>query len=282
MSSDSLRYVSSLQYLTKAMDYFEKVIGDFPYTSLSIVDKGISENSGMEYPGLITVSGSDSGESDLQYYLVHELLHQYFYSALAFNQRKHSWLDEGLTTYYQQRYYKDMIGVDHYSSKYSLILHEGQQPILQTVARGQATRHMHTSISSGMSDFSPLNFGMNTYEVPARMFAYLTDYLGDDVFDRGMQNLLASWSEKHPYPIDLQTILEKESGRNLSWFFEELIEGDWSYDYRIDGFENGNLVVEHRSGSQPPYKVTFGTQEGEETMDKWIDGHHGKQTYKVE
>lgn len=265
---------SAVQYLKKALDYFEPIIGNFPYRSLSILDKGKRSSSGMEYPGLITVSGEDDAEGNFEYYLVHELLHQWFYSALAFNQRDFAWLDEGLTTYFQQRYYKEEKGVDHYSTKAALVMHEGQQPFLQTVARTQACRHYHTSLDTDVMNIDPANYGFNAYEVPARMFAYLSDYLGESTFDSAIKAFYIDWSGKHPSPQDLQKALEASSSKDLSWFFTDLIKNDWSYDYTINSIDNGNLHVEHLSGSTPPYKITFKTKEGQ-THDQWIDGHEG-------
>ena len=274
MTRYSKRDSSAIIYLKQALDYFENIIGDFPYSSLTVMDKGIKSTSGMEYPGLITVSGADDHSENYEYYLVHELLHQWFYSALAFNQRDYAWLDEGLTTYYQQRYYKEIKGVDHYSTKGTLVMHDGQQPILHTVARAQACRHHHTSLSTGAMDIDPANYGFNAYEIPARMFAHLADYLGQTTFDTGIQDFYNDWNGKHPSPNDLRNSLEKTSSKDLTWFFKELIEKDWSYDYKVKKIISGNLEVEHISGSSPPYKITFKSKDGD-SKKIWIDGHIG-------
>ena len=267
---------SAVVYLQSALDYFEPLIGDFPYASLSVLDKGLKSTSGMEYPGLITVSGLDDEFGDFEYYLVHELLHQWFYSALAFNQRDHAWLDEGLTTYYQQRYYKELKEIDHYSKKGSMVMHKGQQPLLQTVARAQACRHYHAPLNTTVDHIDPANYGFNAYEIPARMYAYLADFLDQEHFDSGMQSFYSTWSGKHPSPQDLQNSLEKTTSKNLDWFFKDLVQNDWSYDYEIKALEDGNVSVGHSSGSTPPYKITFKNKEGK-TLEKWIDGHEGIQ-----
>ena len=268
------RDTNAVAYLLQALDYFEPLIGDFPYSSLGVVDKGKKSTSGMEYPGLITVSGLDNEEGNFEYYLVHELLHQWFYSTLAFNQRDHAWLDEGLTTYYQQRYYKEVKAVDHYSKKGALVMHEGQQPFLQTIARGQACRHYHCSLSTDVNEIDPANYGFNAYEIPARMFAYLADYMGQSIFDKSMQEFYANWKGKHPGPKDLANVMQQTSSKNLSWFFIDLIQKDWSYDYKINALKDGKLEVEHLSGSTPPYKITFKSKD-DQFEDVWVEGHSG-------
>lgn len=280
MTKHRKRESSAILYLQKALDYFEPIIGDFPYDNLSVLDKGVKSTSGMEYPGLITVSGKDDDSGDFEYYLVHEILHQWFYSALAFNQRDYAWLDEGLTTYFQQRYYKEIKGADHYSKKGALVMHKGQQPFLQNIARAQACRHYHTSLSTDVMDIDPANYGFNAYEIPARMYAYLADYLGQSAFDAGIQEFYKSWAGKHPSPNDLRNELEKSSSKNLSWFFDDLVQNDWSYDYSINTITDEMIEVEHHSGSSPPYKITFKNKEGLSTH-LWVEGHNGIQHHKI-
>ena len=265
------------EYVKQALDYLENTIGPFPYKSISIMDKGPTAKSGMEYPGLITVSGPDDEISDLRYFVVHELLHQYFYSALAFNQRDYAWLDEGLTTYYQQRYYKDKFEYDHYSAKNKVLMNDGQPPFLQHLARAQACRHYHAPLSMDINDIDPVNYGLNAYEIPARMYAYLADYVGRDVFDKCMKQFYIDWKGKHPQPNDFRLVLENYSKKDLSWFFEDLVQKDWSYDYKIEKLENNNLSVTHISGSTPPYQVILRSEEGDiKTM--WVEGHTGTKT----
>ncbi len=270
---------SIYNYVAQALEYFENTIGAFPYESLSIMDKGPTSRSGMEYPGLVTVSGDDDELSNLRYYVVHEMLHQYFYSALAFNQRDYAWLDEGLTTYYQQRYYKEILGIDHYSKTNEILLNKGQQPFLHNLARGQACRHYHAPISMDVNDIDSVNYGLNAYEIPARMYAHLSEYLGKSIFDQAMQRFYTDWSGKHPQPNDLRRVLEQTSEKDLSWFFDELVQKDWSYDYEIKKESDGRFVVHHISGSSPPYQVTLKTIDGHE-KSIWIDGH--TEAYTIE
>jgi hypothetical protein len=267
------------EYVKQALVYFENTIGPFPYQSISIMDKGPKSKSGMEYPGLITVSGENEEVSDLRYYVVHELLHQYFYSALAFNQRDYAWLDEGLTTYYQQRYYKEVLGQDYYSANNKVLMNEMQPPFLQHLARGQACRHYHAPLSMNVNDIDPINYGLNAYEVPARMYAHMADYVGIDMFDECMKQFYLEWKGKHPQPIDLRQAIEKHTKKDLAWFFEDLIQKDWSYDYKAVKLSEGNLTVEHVSGSTPPYQVTLRSEEGN-LKTLWIEGHTGTKTFE--
>ena len=144
-----------------------------------------------------------------------------------------------------------------------MLMHEGQPPFLQHLARGQACRHYHAPLSMNVNKIDPINYGLNAYEIPARMYAHLAEYVGIDVFDSFMKQFYKDWKGKHPQPKDFRFVLEKYTEKDLSWFFEDLIHKDWSYDYKIEKLDDGNLTVKHISGSTPPYHVILRSDEGD-------------------
>ena len=54
---------------------------------------------GMEYPNLVLIDRTLYGGSFLEYIVVHETAHQWWYGLVGSNQVKEAWLDEGLTEY---------------------------------------------------------------------------------------------------------------------------------------------------------------------------------------
>ena len=279
LTDDPERAKSTRSYLKKALPYFEEHIGPFPFNALSIVDKGADARSGMEYPGLVTISGADDESGNMEYYLIHELLHQYFYAALASDQRSFAWMDEGLTTYYQQRYYRDVYDLDHYSRNMSFVQKGNKQPFLKIAALAQAKRHFNCPLHTSSEHIDPMNYGFNAYEIPARMFQYLEAYMQDD-FDVAIKDYFNQWNGKHPQPSDLQVIMEKAHGNSLSWFFNDQIENDWTYDYKIDQLQDGVLTVSNLRSSVSPIPVTL-INESNEEKQLWLDGHSGKKDINV-
>ena len=64
-------------------------------------------------------------------------------------------------------------------------------------------------------------------------FSYLMDYLGAEKFDAAMSAYYQQWKFKHPQPADLRKVLETETGKDLSWLFEDLIETTKHIDYKV-------------------------------------------------
>ena len=58
----------------------------------------------MEYPTITAISPLQS-EAELESVLEHEIGHNWNYGILATNERAHPWMDEGVNTFYDNRYY---------------------------------------------------------------------------------------------------------------------------------------------------------------------------------
>lgn len=184
-------------------------------------------------------------------------------------------MDEGLTTYYQQRYYREAFDKDHYENVLPNILGKRRKiPIGQQLAMTQAHRHFDQPLCSHIDHVSVLNYGLNAYEVPARWYSHIEAHLGTEVFDRAMQSYVQQWGGRHPGAADLQHTLELVGGKELDWFFVDVVNKDWSVDYAIYKAKGGTIVVENRGATTAPYTVTLTDADGMEHTN-WYDGHAG-------
>ena len=68
---------SNLEISLKAVEYFNELLGTYPYTSLNIVKSNFI-HGGMEYPNIVLISDHINAE-DYSYVIVHEIAHQWWY-----------------------------------------------------------------------------------------------------------------------------------------------------------------------------------------------------------
>jgi hypothetical protein len=108
------------------------------------------------------------------------------------------------------------------------------------------------------------------------------NYMGEENFDRAMQFYFENFKFKHPQPRDLRKTLEFYSGKDLSWFFDDLIRTTKKLDYKI---------VKAKKDKEGVYQITIknvgevkgpvaicGLYKGEIRAMMWLDGFDGKQT----
>lgn len=98
----------TLLTLRRALPWMVSWLGPFPSSTLTVVHPPLFAEGagGMEYPGLITTGGSTWASlvsHDVQRVILHELAHQWFQGTLANNEYAWPFLDEGLTSYVEDR-----------------------------------------------------------------------------------------------------------------------------------------------------------------------------------
>lgn len=228
---------NAIEYINDGTYWYSKWNGDYPYNNVTAVDGTISAGGGMEYPN-VTVIGNSSNAMELEIVIVHEVGHNWFYGQLGSNERTHGWMDEGLNTLNEMRYiqtkypnntnFSDMLmnasfhmdHLDHHDSgdiSYRALSWLGDDQPLET----------HSA------EFSPINYGVVMYQKTGLVFFYLKDYLGEELFDRCAMAYYKEWEFKHPSPADIRASFEKNSGKNLGWLFDDLVNTTHHIDYKL-------------------------------------------------
>ena len=163
---------------------------------------------------------------------MHEVGHNWFYGMLGSNEREHPWMDEGLNSFNENRYmeakYPDLniitsmmptwiskvLDLQDYKSKQ--IMHELTYNMHAWTAKDQPIE-LHSA------DYTFMNYGGIVYGKTAICFDYLMAYLGEALMDKCMQTYFHRWKYKHPQPKDLRAVFEEVTGKDLSWFFDDII-----------------------------------------------------------
>jgi hypothetical protein len=230
-------WANALEYLHDGTYYYSLWNGDYPYKHVTAIDGTISAGGGMEYP-MITVIGNSSSKEELEVVIVHEVGHNWFYGILGSNERVHGWMDEGLNTLNEMRYvqtkypdntrFSDMVAGGRFHLN-DLDHHDSGDIMYRTLASFGLDQPLETH----SDDFSSLNYGAIMYQKTGVVFFYLMDYLGAEKFDAAMSAYYQQWKFKHPQPADLQKTLETQTGKDLSWLFQDLIQTTKHIDYKI-------------------------------------------------
>lgn len=254
----------SPEYIKDAIFYYSKWYGDYPYNNCTAVRGALSAGGGMEYP-TITVIGSFSLALELEEVIMHEVGHNWFYGILGFNERDYPYLDEGLNSFSEFRYL---------NTKYNrkLFLYEVMGP--KSLAELANVENMPLEnfysvlmllpsrlnkdqpMNSHSEDFTSLNYGVIGYHKSALSYYYLLHYLGEEKFNKVMQEFYAEWKFKHPGPKELQHAFESSTDKNLSWFFDELISTTKKIDYKVLAIKENKIKIRNKGEINSPISLT--------------------------
>ncbi len=216
-------WASSLPMIKRAILTKSQLIGEYPFPVVSVVEDRNNEGGGMEYP-TVTLLGTGGSEQSLDFVIGHEVGHNWFQGILATNERLHPWMDEGMNTYYDNRYMQQQYGstgpvrIDGPGFIKKKMPADLLQTGLQTVTGLKRDQPIETSSEK----FSDINFNLIAYTKTGNWMKMMADELGQPLFDSCMKAYYQEWKFKHPYPEDFRKVMESVSGRDLGKFFSLL------------------------------------------------------------
>ncbi|MDA3910520.1 MAG: M1 family metallopeptidase [Bacteroidales bacterium] len=247
---------NSINYLRRSMDFFTAEIGELPYPSITAIQGNLGVGGGMEYPG-ITLIGHEARGSGLELIIMHEVGHNWFYGALGFNERVFPWMDEGLVSFYENKYMEK-----HYPSQHA---NYGMKPLAsktweKSEAHFESEFQYNLLKSLGLSRpanlhseaYDMLSYYILSYKKPVAAFYHLQAAVGEEKLKAIMQDFYSLWKNKHPNPDVFREFLETESGQDLSWFFDGFIGSTDYADYTIRNYKNDSIILANKGNINPP------------------------------
>ncbi|MBP6732942.1 MAG: hypothetical protein KA149_12830, partial [Chitinophagales bacterium] len=227
------------QYLHDAIYNYSQWIGEYPYQQVTAVDGALSAGGGMEYPN-VTVIGEESSAFSLDQVITHEVGHNWFYGILGSNERDHGWMDEGINSYYEYRYtrtkYPNRLAIGNFpkgiAKSFDLLQYKNKY-LMDLGYQFMARENRDEPIEQPSARFTEFNYGISVYGKSMLIFDYLEAYLGTEKFDAVMKKYFETWKYKHPQSEDVRLLFETETGKDLSWFFDDLLKTKKKVDYKI-------------------------------------------------
>src|SRR5690606_1682065 len=194
-------------YMSRTFAYMNEHFGEYAWPQYSFVQGG---DGGMEYPMLTLITGKRRIGS-LVGVSVHEMVHSWYYGMLASNEGRFPWMDEGFTQYA--------------GSKVMAMLFDRPEFPHASAYAGyfvlQGTEH-HEPPSVHADHFTTnRGYGITAYNFGEMFVSQLAAVVGQEALDRSMLHFYEACKFKHPEPIDFERVIEKQSGIELDWYFDQ-------------------------------------------------------------
>ena len=210
----------SIDYIKSAVRYRSMVMGEYPYNTVSAVEAKMGVNGGMEYPTITSISAAASA-AELESTIEHEVGHNWLQGILATNERQYPWMDEGINTYYDNRYpsMREMATVAKGNNFFRQRVPKNAEALfLQSLVAVNKDQPINTA----SENFTSLNYELAGYYKAGEWMKLLENFLGKPVFDSCMKEYYRRWQFKHPYPEDFKSVVTTVSGKNTDSIFNLL------------------------------------------------------------
>jgi len=215
--------IKATDYIKKAIQSKNEWLGTYPYSVVTVVENNQYGNGGMEYPTICLIDKTND-IVDFQSIVYHEVGHNWMYGILASNERQHPWLDEGINSYYDKRYKKQLLEnvPKSLNTKGKWIKQKLPADIENTLTDAMIRVKQDQGVKSTFVDCTGRNYALIAYNKAANWMQMLEDTMGKHAFDAGMHQYFNEWKFKHPQPSDFRKIMEASSEKNLSNIFDLL------------------------------------------------------------
>jgi hypothetical protein len=267
------------RYGRHSVEFLSNYLWPYPWPHMTAVD-GPQSCGGMEYP-MMTCIGGARDSTAMYGVTLHEIAHMWFPMQVGSNEKRHSWMDEGLTQFNESQGSIDFFGGTSFVNDVA-----GNRDSYLALARSgnEVDMMRHGDLYGDRAAF-----GIASYFKPATLMVALRGILGEETFNRAYREYGARWRFRHPSPYDFFNTFESVAGRDLDWFWRPWFFETWTMDQAIAGVEvQGDSVaitVEDRGLAPMPVRLSI-TRQGAaaDTLtvpaDVWLDGAR-RHTVKV-
>ena len=253
--------------------FYQTLFGDAPYESftLALVE---SDLPGGHSPGYFAVLNQPRPDTPFvwhndpanfqgypEFFLAHELAHQWWGQAVGWGNYHEQWLSEGFAQYFAALYAQ----LRHGDETFAAVLRHMRRWSIDQSAQGPVylgNRLGHLRNESRI-------FRALVYDKGGMVLHMLRRLIGDEAFFRGIRRFYAE-SRFHKTSTDqLRVAMEREAGRPLERFFDRWIYGSTlprvTFSYRVESTAGRQEVVLHfeQSGELFDLPVTVTLQYGD-------------------
>jgi len=260
----------SIEQVKNAIRGYSKAVGPYPYMTVKAVEGALSAGGGMEYP-TVTVIAASNNVNVVNVAIVHEVGHNWFYGMLGSNERDYPWMDEGINSFYQQKFVTDPPSIKSSPKEDNYLIY----------AMLGAT-HDLVPADTAAAVMPVLNYGGDIYGKFSYMLAWLESYMGKDTFEAAMRDYFRQWQYKHPQPEDFRRIMQQHTARNIDWFFDDAMSTTKPIDFAIGHVGKNGLILKNKTGVKAPVELVYYQKGSTDSSTLWVEPFTGKKEVPFE
>ncbi len=217
--------------MDEAFNFIEEHYGAYPYKQYTFIQGG---DGGMEYPMGTLITGERSLGS-LVGVSVHELMHNWYQMLMGTNESLYPWMDEGFTSYASAETMNHLRKKGLLRGNYRENPHEGT---FNSFARFQLSGY-EEAISTHSDHYTTNSaYGVGAYTKGSIFIQQLKHIIGKENVDAGLLKYYDEWKFKHPNANDFVRVMEKQSGIELDWYKEYMVNTTHMIDYGVKSIES--------------------------------------------
>lgn len=254
--------------VTKSLKNFQNLLGEYPYRELKIVETPTQLSYG--FPGLVFLSAlsfTREPEGVMEALRGHEVAHQWWGNLVGWQTYHDQWLSEALAVYSgaimtQFILEEDEIFFQILEGWRNDLLNKGHIGVSaglhrfgfskQDLSKSDGLKAGPIWLGRRLGEKFPIDYYLITYEKGAYVIHMLRTLMrdfetgSDEKFWLMLADFVKTYKGTRASTLDFKKIVEKHTGQNMNWFFEQWIYGIDvpTYTYSYDIFKKGEYWVD--------------------------------------
>lgn len=264
------------------LKYYTENFGPYPYKEFNIapvyLGYGGEQSSNMIFIDTRVYRLPKFLMRYFDFLISHETGHQWFYNLVGVDGFKEMWLEEGVNSYFNLQYLEDKYG----KNAEIVELPEYLKWLLPNVSfrRGRDYRYkliarttLDQPVTGELSSFTePASIFSITYGKGSVIVAMLRHLIGDEAFKKVFARIFEEYRFKNISTRDLIEICRKETGKDLTWFFDEWLKTAKKCDFAVEGASAHKVTLKNRGEIKMPVEVEVEFASGQKTKVVWDAG----------
>lgn len=156
--------------------------------------------------------------------VAHELAHQWFGDLIVINHWSQAWVKEGAATYSEVLWVEETAGKDE-----ALYYHLNHARAYLSEDKSRYRRPLVTHIYREAIEL----YDRHIYEKGSCIYHMIRQEVGDELFTRSLSTLLTDNAHSTVETIDLLRAIDKATGRNLRFLFDQYVYRGGHPDYKV-------------------------------------------------
>jgi hypothetical protein len=280
--------------INKQVRFIEDYLGDHPHTEIFIDGITINKNSIYEVYGLPRQLKPYPENFRWEINFFKALTKKYIDDVLVLNQRNDYWLTDGLQTFlmmkYIKKYYSDVTFLGKYSKYWPISTYNisklKQNDKYAFVYLFSARKFYDQALTTPSDSLSNFNRKIVSKYKSGLGLLYLQDFIGGDTLKNSLKEFYAKNQLKLSNSNNFKSILQKNTSKDLQWFFNDYIKTDKKIDYKITKIKKSKsndfleVTIKNKRNFSSPIAL-YGIQKKKVIFKKWFTGTDSIKTVKI-
>jgi len=269
--------------LNRELDFIKDYLGAYPHKEILIDKESYLKNKvqGLDLIPQFLSSFPDVFEWDLK--LFKALSRKFIEHTLLLDKNKDYWLIDGIQTYllmqYTNKYYPEAKLFGKISKTWGLRKFNLSQMNFNDkypfVYQFSARKNIDQSLTTQIDSLSNFNRKIvNKYKAGLGL-RYLDQFLGNGILQKSLKEYFENYKLRRSTSQDFQTILLKNSNKDLGWFFGDYLQSKKKIDYTLKKIRKTNdslfITIKNKRNITAPVAL-YGVKDKKIKWKKWITG----------